>query len=372
MITASHNPANFNGYKLKSHLGGAADTPTLRAVEGQLDRQPVKRLPLDRGIATGRIVRVDLRTEHFRAVRRLVDWKRLKGVPLRVAHDAMHGVGAGCFEQLLKGTRCSVTGIRTTPDPLFGGGCPEPIPSNYRSTTAFLRTRPHDICLVTDGDADRLGGLDGHGHPLTTHQIICLLLDHLIVRHGRTGRVVKALTTSSMVDRICEANGLPLTETGVGFKYIAAEMAKGDTIVGVEESGGVALDGHIPERDGLAAGLLLLEALATTRKTVNQLLRELENEFGRHCYGRVDLHEPRERIERCLKRLKSSPLDRLGRSPVEKVQTFDGLKFTARDGSWLMLRGSGTEPVVRIYAEARSAAAVERFLQSGRRLLKSA
>jgi phosphomannomutase len=282
----------------------------------------------------------------------------------------MHGVGAGCFDELLRGTACRVTGIRSERDPLFGGRSPEPIPLHYTSTTAFLRAHPQDICLVTDGDADRIGGLNGRGRPLTTHQIICLVLDHLLVRRKRAGRIVKALTTSSMVDRLCEANGLVLTETGVGFKYIAVEMLKGDVLLGVEESGGLALQGHLPERDGLAAGLLLLEALITTGKTVDQLWQALERRFGRHRYGRVDLHEPRERIERCLNRLKSSPLERLGRSPVVRVQTFDGVKLTAKDGSWLMLRGSGTEPVIRIYTEARSDADVQKFLRTGQKLLK--
>ena len=206
---------------------------------------------------------------------------------------------------------------------------------------------------------------------MTTHQIICLILSHLVVNRGQRGGVVKALTTSSMVNLICEEYGLPLKETGVGFKYICAEMVRGDALLGVEESGGVALRGHIPERDGLAAGLLLLELLAGSGATVANLLARLERKFGPHRYGRMDLHVSREKIIKCLKRLKTSPLERLGRSPVEKVQTFDGVKFTARDGAWLMLRGSGTEPVVRIYAEGASESAVNRLLGKGRRLLHS-
>jgi ribulose-phosphate 3-epimerase len=372
MITASHNPGIFNGYKLKSHVGGAADTQTLKGVEACLDRGNVRRQELARGLATGRIVRLDLREAHFAAVRRLVDLSQLRKSRLRVAHDALHGVGAGCFEKLLRGTACQVTAIRASRDPLFAGRSPEPIPSNYALTTAFLKTHPHDVCLVTDGDADRIGGLQGRGVPLSTHQIICLILNHLIVNRGRRGRVVKALTTSSMVNLICEEHGLPLTETGVGFKYICAEMVHGDVMLGVEESGGVALHGHIPERDGLAAGLLLLELLGSSGATVGNLLGRLERKFGPHRYGRVDLHVPRQRILQCLQRLKSSPPGRLGRSPVETVQTFDGVKLTARDGAWLMLRGSGTEPVVRVYAEASSSEGVARLLSAGRRLLRCA
>lgn len=371
MITASHNPGIFNGYKLKSHFGGAADTQTLRGVERCLDRQRVRRLKPEQHPASAGIERVDFRKAHFSAIRRLVDWNRFRRWPLRVAHDALHGVGAGCFEKLLSGTACRVTSLHTARDPLFGGRAPEPIPSNYAEATAFLRRNPHDVCLVTDGDADRIGGLQGRGRPLTSHEIICLLLNHLVVNRGQRGRVVKALTTSSMVDLICAAHNLPLTETGVGFKYICAEMVKGDVLAGVEESGSVALGGHIPERDGLAAGLLLLELLGLTGMSVSRLLLKLERQFGPHRYGRVDLHESRDRIAKCLKRLKSSPPERLGRSPVKRVQTFDGVKLTANDGSWLMLRGSGTEPVVRVYAEADSYAGVHRLLKKGRLLLRS-
>ena len=164
-----------------------------------------------------------------------------------------------------------------------------------RASQAFLKRHPHDICLVTDGDADRVGGMDGHGGYLTTHQIICLLLHHLIVNRKGRGRVVKALTTTSMVDKMCAAYGLPLVETGVGFKYICAEMLKGDVLLGAEESGGIGFPGHIPERDGIAAGLMLLEMLATEKVSVNRLLAKLEKQFGPHCYGRIDTHYPLEK-----------------------------------------------------------------------------
>jgi len=369
MITASHNPAIFNGFKLKAHYGGAADTDLLRAVERELDREPIRWIPLDEAVQRGRVMVEDLREQHFAAIRALVDYKLVARSRIRLAHEALHGVGAGCFEHLLRGTSCCVTPLHAAPNVLFGGLNPEPIPANYRLATSFLRQHPHDLCLVTDGDADRIGGLDGRGTPLTTHQLICLILQHLVVNRGRRGRVVKALTTSSMVDRLCARHGLPLTETGVGFKYICAEMAKGDVLAGVEESGGVGLQGHLPERDGIAAGMLLLEMIAFRKRSVGELIGELEHEFGPHRYGRVDLHAPRRWIEDRLTRLQADPPRRIERSPVERIQAFDGFKMTARDGSWLMLRGSGTEPVVRIYAEARSNTAVERLLAQGKRIV---
>jgi phosphomannomutase len=218
---------------------------------------------------------------------------------------------------------------------------------------------------VTDGDADRVGGMDGHGGYLTTHQIICLLLHHLIVNRKGRGRVVKALTTTSMVDKMCAAYGLPLVETGVGFKYICAEMLKGDVLLGAEESGGIGFPGHIPERDGIAAGLMLLELLATERVSVNKLLAKLEKQFGPHRYGRIDTHYPLEKRASLMEFLKNNPPDKLLRSPFADIKTFDGVKFIAADSSWLMLRGSGTEPVLRIYAEAKSDAGVQKLLKLG-------
>src|SRR5881396_2497609 len=189
---------------------------------------------------------------------------------------------------MLAGTSFQVTTLNAAHDPFFGGINPEPIPKNYGASAAFLKKHPHDICLVTDGDADRVGGMDGRGNYLTTHQLICLLLHHFIVNRKGKGRVVKALTTTSMVDKMCAQYGLELVETGVGFKYIVAEILKGGVLLGAEESGGLAFPGHIPERDGIAAGLILLEMLATERMSVNKLLAELEKQFGPHHYGRID------------------------------------------------------------------------------------
>jgi phosphomannomutase len=365
MITASHNPAIFNGFKLKSYYGGSSDSETCQAVESFLDRNPVKTLPLAEAVKAGRIKIADVRPAHYAALKKLVDFKLIAKSRLRFAHDALFGVGAGCFEQLLAGTTCKVTTLNGEHDVLFGGINPEPVVQNYAASQAFLKRHPHDICLVTDGDADRVGGMDGHGGYLTTHQIICLLLHHLIVNRKGRGRVVKALTTTSMVDKMCAAYGLPLVETGVGFKYICAEMLKGGVLLGAEESGGIGFPGHIPERDGIAAGLMLLEMLATEKVSVNKLLAKLEKQFGPHCYGRIDIHYPLEKRASLMEFLKNNPPDKLLRSPFVDLKTFDGVKFIAADSSWLMLRGSGTEPVLRIYAEAKSDAYVQKLLKLG-------
>jgi len=364
MITASHNPPIFNGFKLKSSYGGSSDPETCQAVESFLNHNPVCSVKFDEAVRAGQISINDVRSAHFAALKKLVNFK------LRFAHDALFGVGAGCFEQLLSNTTCKVTTLNAEHDVLFGGINPEPIDKNYGRSQKFLRQHPHDICLVTDGDADRVGGMNGRGKVLTTHQIICLLLYHFVVNRDGRGRVAKALTTTSMVDKMCAAYNLPLIETGVGFKYICAEMLKGDVLLGAEESGGIGFPGHIPERDGVAAGLMLLELLATERVSVDRILVSLEKQFGPHRYGRIDTHYPLEKRASLMESLKNNPPAKLIRSPLAGMKTFDGVKYVAENSSWLMLRGSGTEPILRIYAEAKSEADVRKLLELGMKLTR--
>jgi len=362
MITASHNPPAFNGFKLKAHYGGSAEPSMCQGVESFLDKNPTRNEPLP---ANPRVKTTDIRPAHYAAIKKLVDFKLIARSKLRFAHDALYGVGAGCFAELLAGTTCRVTTLNGNHDPNFGGINPEPVPQNYAKSSAWLRQHPHDLCLVTDGDADRVGGMDGRGNPLTTHQIICLLLEHSVVNRRAKGRMIKALTTTSMVDKMCAAHGLELVETGVGFKYICAEMLKGNFILGAEESGGIGFPGHIPERDGILAGLMLLEMLATERISVNKLIARLEKEYGPHRYSRLDTRFPLEKRAALMEFCKSNPPTKLCRSPLAEVKSYDGVKFVAQDGFWLMLRGSGTEPILRIYAEAKSDADAKKLLKLG-------
>jgi phosphomannomutase len=370
MITASHNPPIFNGFKLKSYYGGSTSSEECQAIEAYLNRNPVRSKNLADAIKAKQVVVKDVRPAHYAALKRLVDFKLIAKSKLRFAHEALFGVGAGCFEQLLAGTTCKVTTLDGKYDVLFGGINPEPIAANYVKSSAYLKKHPHDICLVTDGDADRVGGMDGRGNLLTTHQLICLLLQHFVVNRKGSGRMVKALTTTSMVDKMCKAFGLELTETGVGFKYICAEMLKGGVLLGAEESGGIGFPGHIPERDGIAAGLMLLEMLATERVSINKLAANLEKEFGPHRYGRIDTHFPLEKRAALMEYLKNNPPAKLLRSPLADVKSYDGVKFVGEDTSWLMLRGSGTEPILRIYAETKSDADVQKLLKLGVSLTK--
>ncbi|MCX6861061.1 MAG: phosphoglucomutase/phosphomannomutase family protein [Verrucomicrobia bacterium] len=370
MLTASHNPAAFNGFKLKAWYGGSAEPATCKAVEGLLDRNPVRSIPLPQAVRSRLISVRDIRGAHYAALKKLVDFPLIAASGLKFAHEALHGVGAGCFDELLAGTTCRVTTLNAEHNPGFAGINPEPIARNYIRSIPFLQKHPHDLCLVTDGDADRVGGLMGNGAPLTTHQIICLLLRHYVKNRGMTGKVVKALTTTSMVDHMCAKFGLELIETGVGFKYIASEILKGGVLLGFEESGGIGFPGHIPERDGIAAGLVLLEMLAMERKPLKVLLRELEKDFGPHRYARIDTTFPLEKRSALMRYCAEHPPARLLKSKLATVKAYDGVKFIAQDGSWLMLRGSGTEPILRIYAEAKTDEDAQALLQQGVRLTR--
>lgn len=370
MITASHNPPAFNGFKLKAFYGGSAEPAICQAVEAQLDKSPVRAKPLAEAARAKQVVIKDILAPYYRSIIKLVDFPLIAKSKLRFAHDPLFGVGAGCFDTLLEGTTCRVTTLNAEHDPNFGGINPEPIAKNYTRTFNYLQKHPHDLCLVTDGDADRVGGMDGRGNALSTHQIICLLLRHYILNRKQKGRVVKALTTTSMVDKMCARYGLELVETGVGFKYICAEMIKGNVLLGFEESGGIGYPGHIPERDGILSGLMLLELLATEKKPLVKLLAELEKEYGPHRYARIDTHFPLEKRAALMEYCKNNPPAKLLKSPLAEVKSYDGVKFIAQDGTWLMLRGSGTEPILRIYAEAKSDADAQKLLKAGVALTK--
>jgi phosphomannomutase len=367
MITASHNPPIFNGFKLKSHFGGSSGPEECQAVEKLLDATAQKQIANHKS----KIVNfLDVRPAHFAAIKRLVDFKLIAKSKLRVAHDALFGVGAGVFESLLARTSCTVTTLNGKHDVLFGRICPEPLPKNYALGGAQLRRNPHDICLVTDGDADRIGAMDGRGNPLTNQQVIALLLHHLVRNRGGRGVVTKTFNTTAMVDKMCAAWNLPLTEVGIGFRFIAPELMKPGALFGAEESGSVGFANHIPERDGIAAGLFLLEMLAMEKISVNKIYARLEKEFGPHRYARFDAHYPLEKRAALVEFLKANPPKKLLRATVAKVDARDGVKFVAADSTWLMLRGSGTEPVLRIYAEAKSDTDVQKLLKLGISLLR--
>ncbi len=364
MITASHNPPQFNGYKLKAHYAGPADPGICKDVEAFVDRSPVRATPFDAGVKAGTIELHDPRPTHFAAIKKRVDLAGIRRAKLRVVSDSMHGCGGHVLENLVGGQT-----IRAERDPFFGGVNPEPNGKNLGALcTAVKKARAH-IGLATDGDADRLGIVDNTGRYVSIQLVFAMLLLHLLRNRGeKTGVVVKSANSTYLIDRICRAHGLKCVEVAVGFKYICAQMRETDVLIGGEESGGIGFRGHIPERDGILANLMLLELLATARKPLTKIMAELQKEFGASAYDRIDMPYPLEKRDKLIETLRSDVPKTLLGAPLAQMKDYDGVKYITRDDSWLMFRTSGTEPIIRIYSEASSAAHVAKLLDHGRQL----
>ncbi|WP_407569939.1 phosphoglucomutase/phosphomannomutase family protein [Deinococcus altitudinis] len=369
MLTASHNPPAYNGYKLKGAYGGSATPAIVAEVEAQLMGDAAASIqPADEH--QREVVSLNVQAAYYAALDGLLDLSRLREYRGRVFHDAMGGAGAGWIAGYLNHAALPVAfqPLRGEPTPMFYGVNPEPIPQNLELTMQRLRAETgQTFAIVTDGDADRVGVVAAGGHFFNSHQIFAVLLKHLYDK-GLRGRVVKTVSGSGIIDRLCEVLGLELLETPVGFKYITDAFLEGDAnpalavLMGGEESGGLASRGHIPERDGVFNGLLLLEAVAVSGKSLPELFAEIETLTGfRHFYGRNDLQLTPGQSRETLS-LQVSGLTELAGHRTLSVNSKDGVKLLLTGGAFAMFRFSGTEPVVRVYVEAQSEQELEAVL----------
>ncbi len=366
VITASHNPPQWNGFKFKPDYGGTASPEVTTELEERIgDAEAagdVKRMPLSEAEEKGLVERFNPEPVYLENVAKLVDLAGIRQAGLTVAVDSMYGAGAGYFAKLLDGGATTVTELHGERNPAFPGmGQPEPLPHNLGELMDFVSVGGPDVGLATDGDADRLGLVDERGRFLTTLETFALLCMHQLEVLKRRGPLVRSITMTSMVDRLGELYGVPVFDTPVGFKYLGPIMMREDALVAGEESGGYAFRGNIPERDGILSGLLLLEMIVKTGKTVSELLQMLTDKVGPHHYDRLDLHfdVARQTIE---ERVKSAQPDALAGRRVEDIDTRDGYRFVLEGGYWTLVRFSGTEPLIRIYAEAESPDKVESLL----------
>ncbi|MDQ1558384.1 MAG: hypothetical protein QOD32_1444 [Pyrinomonadaceae bacterium] len=362
VITASHNPAEFNGFKIKAPWGGSATRETTAAVEALVDAQTPRRSDVTEAMRGG----LDGAVESYRAqVASYVDLERLRAARARVVVDPMHGSGGRWVESFLKGGALDVETIRAERDTQFGGVNPEPIERNLAPLRARVAGAGALVGLATDGDADRVGAVNELGETMTMHEVVPLLLLHLARRRGMTGGVVRTFSQSVLTKRIAAAHDLKLYETPIGFKYVADLMLREDILIGAEESGGVGVKGHIPERDGILNSLLFLEAIVAAGKPPSELVREMHREFGEFYFGRRDLHLEVARGLNFVETLSAAPPETLAGQTVQGFSHLDGTKLTFGDESWLLFRQSGTEPVLRIYAEATSVARMNELLDAG-------
>ncbi|HEX8069817.1 MAG TPA: phosphoglucomutase/phosphomannomutase family protein [Pyrinomonadaceae bacterium] len=367
VITASHNPAEFNGFKIKAPWGGSATPETTAAVESLVDATPPRRAPLPSDARGGLDVSVESYRRHVAAY---VDVARLRAARATVVVDPMHGAGGRWVESFLTGGALACETIRAERDALFGGVNPEPIDRNLAPLKTRVKERGALVGLATDGDADRLGAVNELGQTMTMHEVVPLVLLHLARRRGLAGGVVRTFSQSVLTKRIAAAHNLPLHETPIGFKYVADLMLRADILIGAEESGGIGVRGHIPERDGLLNSLLLLEAVVAAGRPPSELVKELHREFGAFYYDRRDLHTEVARGQSLVAQLAAAPPARVADYAVAGVETLDGTKLLFADESWLLFRQSGTEPVLRVYCEATSVEKRDKLLDAGSKLIE--
>jgi phosphomannomutase len=365
VITASHNPPEFNGFKIKAPWGGSAASETTAAVESLLDANPPKRSEVGPD-ASGRI---EFAVADYRAqIESYVNLDLLREKQAKVIVDPMHGSGGTWVESFLRGGQLEVETIRANRDPLFGGVNPEPIDSNLGVLKERVAQAGALVGLATDGDADRVGAINELGETMSMHDVVPLILLHLVRNRKMTGGVVRTFSQSVLLKRIAAAHDLKLYETAIGFKYIADLMLKDDILIGAEESGGIGVKGHIPERDGILNSLLFLEAIVTAGQTPSEMLRALHREFGEFYFRRRDLKVEPVVGQQLVAKLCQAPPAQLDGFQVVGVETTDGTKLLFSDESWLLFRQSGTEPMLRVYSEATSVEKANALLSAGEAL----
>ncbi len=374
MITSSHNPAEWNGVKYKASYGGSGKPSIMALIEGYLDK-PLPQSPHPAPIHT-----VDFNPGYIAAIARFVDLDAIRASGYRFLIDCMYGAGRGVLAGIFTAAGIPFVEMRAEINPAFPGINPEPILPHIRATQLAVVAEKCDAGLITDGDADRIGAVDEHGNVVDAHKIFAVLLKWLLDRKQWPGDVTRAFNTTKMLDRICQRYGRRLHEHGIGFKYVCDLMLEQNILIGGEESGGVGISRHLPERDGLLNSLLLANVMADEKKTLGELVSALQQEFGEHQYGRIDMHIDEQIKQSAIARARAGGATFAGMK-VLCVETLDGIKFflenpsctrrTSSSGAppaetWLLLRASGTEPLLRIYCESCSVESVERILAAAK------
>lgn len=368
-ITASHNPPTDNGFKVRNETGGAIDPAGLAEIEALIpdSSQDGKQMPAAEAVAQGLIKKFDAAPAYIEHLEKdhLIDLEPLRKAGLKVLVDCMWGNGAGWFPRLLEGGTTQVIEIHNTRNPIFPEmKRPEPIPPNIDVGLHETVHQGADVLLVTDGDADRLGIGDEHGRFINQLEVYGLMAYYLLEVRGERGAIVKTLSTTSMLDKLGRLYSVPVYETGVGFKYIAPKMTETNAMIGGEESGGYAFRGNVPERDGILAGLSFLDFMVKLHKTPSELLQLLFSKVGAHYYDRIDKSFKGDRAAREKRIMEAHPAT-IGGLKVEGLDTTDGYKFKLQDGGWVLIRFSGTEPVLRVYTETTHRESVQAILQDG-------
>ncbi len=368
MITASHNPYQFNGIKIKTAEGGGAGRDITDKVEGYLCQTEVKSMSINEAVKDGKVIVYDFIPSYIKFMRGYIDLKKIKNARFKVIQDVMHGSGSDLITRVLKGTKIRLSLMRADINPYFDGKKPEPVQQYLTGLIKRVKEEKFDLGLVLDGDADRIAAVAPGGEFIHPQKILGLLVLHLARNRGRKGGVVKTICGTKMIDNIAKKLGLKLYETPVGFKYISDLMINERIIAGGEEAGGMGLQDYIPERDGTLAGLLLLEMMVYQKKDIKQIVHEMEKEFGRYYYQVHNVTLKKGQAKPDLSKFKAIT-EVLGQKVVA-MKDFDGVKLECADESWVMLRPSGTEPLVRVYGEAKSKKRLRELVEFGEGFLQ--
>lgn len=366
-ITASHNPSTDNGFKVRDEHGGAIAPDGLLEIESSIPASidDVKRTPFDLAQSNGKIVIFDPKPAYFTHLSHLIDVQPIKDAGLTVLVDAMWGNGAGWFTEILDGGKTKVIEIHNQRNPIYPEmKRPEPIPPNINVGLKTVLETKADVLLITDGDADRVGIGDEKGQFVNQLRVFALLAYYMLAVRGDKGPIVKTLSTTSMLDKLGKIYNVPVVETGVGFKYVAPKMIELNALIGGEESGGYAFRGNVPERDGILAGLYFLDFMVRLNKKPSELLDILFSKVGAHYYDRIDTSFSGDQKSKEEAILSAKPA-KIGGLNVSSLNTTDGYKFNLEDGGWLLIRFSGTEPIIRVYCETTHADKVQAILQDG-------
>jgi phosphomannomutase len=369
MITSSHNPFQWNGVKFKASYGGSGRPSMIAVIESYLGK------PLPQAPESAKIETVDFLPPYIQKIAGFVDLEKIAASGFKLAIDSMYGAGGGILAGIFAGVKIPCVEIHGDPNPLFPGINPEPILPHLQELQRVVVDQHCQAGFATDGDADRIGAVDENGNMVDSHKIFSILLRWLIERKEWTGEVVRTFNTTRMIDRICARHNRKLHETGIGFKYICDLMLAREILMGGEESGGIGSTRHLPERDGLLNALMLANVMADEGKSLGELVADLQQQYGEHYYDRIDLHIPDDIKNGAIARARAGVKTFAGME-VDRVENLDGMKFFLRNPeaenkpnaaeSWILLRASGTEPLLRVYAESCSPEAVQRLLQAGR------
>ena len=366
-ITASHNPPTDNGFKVRDNTGGAINPAGLTRIESLIPDtvENVKTIPFEEALETGKIEYFDPSINYIKNIESLIDLQPIRDAGLKVLVDPMWGNGAGWFERLLGGSKTKIIEIHSERNPIFPEmHRPEPIPPNVNVGLETVTKVGADVLIVNDGDADRIGIGDEKGNFINQLQAFALLAYYLLEVRGQRGAIVKTLSTTNMLFKLAEIYDVPIFETGVGFKYVAPKFTETDAIIGGEESGGYAFRNNVPERDGILAGIYFLDLMMKTGLKPSELIEKLYSIVGPHFYDRIDTRFSGDRSDKMERILNANP-ESIGGLKVTGLDTTDGFKFNLEDGGWLLIRFSGTEPIIRVYTETTMEANVPDILKDG-------